>query len=293
MVGKSDVATRLGDHLANQHLTEPAVRRIVREDLEYLTNWVLEPDSAEELASLKCVIAFSFGFGPARSDAANARNHPYDPMLHRPGAANEALADLIKSLGVPAEDIFAQWEIAEALHERHGIAVPDSHIARPSKAYLGTSGVVKQFLDHGLRSPEYERIAVVAHRHHTYRCLRITEKALFDATPSVLPPRRLLIPDNPAVYDPDSLQNWTTSLEKWVAYEVGARFNNRYNKQMMDLRRDLVGSGLQCPQCKGPARGTGRICKETYSPHYVEVVATYVCLQCDHEWEVMLARECP
>ena len=229
MTRKNDVTESLTGYLKTMNLTDSAIHRLVNEDLEYLLNWELSPDSSNELEEAQGIIAFSFGYGPVWDNLGDIEIQSYDPSIHQPGKSNEAFADLIVNLGKKKEHIFAQWEVAEALRTKHDIQLLDEHIARPGKSYLGTSGVIRQFLDHGLKNNYYEKIIIVAHRHHTYRCMKIVEKILLDEG---FFGKKLVIPSNPDIYDPKSLQSWTTSLETWVAYEVGARFNNRFQKNM-------------------------------------------------------------
>ena len=228
MTTKTDIVNLLERYLKSQLLSDDAIRRIVNEDLEYLLNWELQPSSEDDLSQAQAVIAFSFGYGPEKPGVSNAKEHPYHPLLHKPGKSNIAMTHVIEPFLKAGKAVFAQWEVAEALSEVCGIRIKDDYIARPDKQYLGTSGVVRKFLDKGLKSDDYKKIIVVAHRHHTYRCLKITEKVFLDENLQ----KQLLVANNPDVYDPDSLQDWTKSLENWVAYEVGNRFRNRFQKNM-------------------------------------------------------------
>ena len=154
--------------------SQAAINRIAEEDLPFLTTWDLQSSSRRVLARADAVISFAFGFGPARKGV----QHPtgqYHPLLYEPGRTNEALADVIVPFAAKGLRVFAQWEIAEALRAR-GIHVPNRCVARPDKKYLGTGGVVEQFLSHGLG--RCRAAILVAHRHHAFRCQQITAKVL-------------------------------------------------------------------------------------------------------------------
>ena len=222
----SKARIEIQDHLREIGFSPSAISRIIDEDLPFLTTWELQESSPEALASADAVMAFAFGFGPALEGV----QHPtgqYDPLLYHPGKTNEALADVIGPYAEKGLPVFAQWEVAEALRARQKAELCHC-VARPDKEYLGTSGVVRQFLSEGLG--KYKAVILVAHRHHAFRCQRIAAKvfAAEEGTADI----RILIPSLPDVYDPDSVQPWTRSLEDWVRYEVGNRFHNRFQGNM-------------------------------------------------------------
>lgn len=213
------------EYLSGLGLDDKSIGRIVEEDLPYLTEWVLEPSAPADLEQAKAIIAFAFGFGPAKNGVTDPPDQ-YHPLLYEPGASNEALADLILPFARKGLAVFAQWEIAEALGLR-GVDLPRQQVARPGKTYLGTAGVVRQFLEGGLG--QFDSLIVVAHCHHAYRCIQVT-RATLKKGGQIIP---LLIPPGlPAVYDSGSVQPWTRSLGNWVSYEVGNRFSNRYRGDM-------------------------------------------------------------
>lgn len=224
MSSKERAIRAIKDHLTGLGFDKESINRIILEDLLYLMVWQPQPDPPEQLAEAEAVIAFSFGFGPAR------RNVPcppdqYHPLLYEPGKTNESLADFIVPFAQRGISVFAQWEIAEALRDRE-LPVSDSQVARPGKKYLGTQGVVEQFLAAGV--DRFKSVLLVAHRHHAFRC-RETTKTVFQKNKKGI---AILVPDTPAVYDSRSVQPWTRSLKEWVAYEVGNQFNNRFRGNM-------------------------------------------------------------
>ena len=210
--------------LEEEGLSKESIERISNEDLPFLLNWNLQEANKEAIESVNAIIAFSFGYGPQRKDVEFGNQHPYHPKLHKPGETNISIAKKVRDFNLPVKAIFAQWEVAEALKDSHGIIIPDTNVARPDKQYLGTSGVIQKFLENGLSSDDYTHVAIVAHRHHTYRCWKITEKTFRVQQVQ----KSLVIPENPTNYDSESLQPWTRSLNDWIDYEVGNRFHNRY-----------------------------------------------------------------
>ncbi len=232
MVEKSNldvVKEALIKHLMKNRLACSSIERIVVEDLKYLTEWLIKPNSEEELRKGQAIISFSFGFGPARENV-EVTSKQYDPQVYKPGKSNEALADVIAKLytdGLTAPT-YAQWEIAEALREKYKLTLPANQIAKPNEKYLGTSGVVMQFLDNGLG--KFNPIILVAQPYHVFRCREITKTIYNRVEKKDLD---ILIADTSIVpFDPESVQAWTRSLEDWVRYEVGVRFNNRYQGNM-------------------------------------------------------------
>jgi len=212
------------DCLSGQGLSPKAASKIVTEYLPFLTVWELAPSGKDQLETAEAVVAFAFGFGPARKGVPHPPEQ-YHPLLHHAGKTNEALANVIVPFAQKGLAVFAQWEVAEAL-KAHGILVPDRRGARPERTYLGTSGVVEQFMHNGL--DQLRSVVLVAHRHHAFRCLETT-RALFGSRGNTID---VLVPELPDVYDPDSVQPWTRSMENYVAYEVESRFRNRSRGKM-------------------------------------------------------------
>jgi hypothetical protein len=213
------------EHLSSVGFDRESINRIVLEDLPFLTIWELEPHSPREISAAAAVVAFAFGFGPARQGVPHPPGQ-YHPLLYEPGRTNEALADFIVPFARRNVPVFAQWEVADALNGR-GVIVPETRVARPDKTYLGTSGVVEQFVDSGLH--EFRSIVLVAHRHHAFRCREITSTIFRKRAISTA----ILVPDRlPDVYDVDSVQPWTRSLTAWVSYEVATRFHSRLQGNM-------------------------------------------------------------
>ncbi|MEZ5044082.1 MAG: hypothetical protein R2828_29585 [Saprospiraceae bacterium] len=210
----------LKKHLLSYGFDPNSIRRIVEEDLAFLTTWELPPDPPEKISKAEAIISFSFGYGPAKTEAENTSDQ-YDPLRYFFGKTNEALAETILKYSDGSRPVFAQWEIAEALKER-GEVLPAQQVAKPGETYLGTSSVVKQFIDNGL--DQFKSVLLIAHKHHAFRCREITRNILKEMGVQL----EITIPILPGVYDSTSVQPWTRSLKDWVEYEVGNRFQNRY-----------------------------------------------------------------
>ncbi len=225
MASLDEAHRAIKEHLTAIGFGEDAINRLLLDDLPYLTTWVLDPDSTQELAEAQAVIAFAFGFGPSKPHVPFPPSQ-YHPCLHHPGKTNDAIADFILPFTKRGLSIFAQWEIAESLAERD-VVVPGHQVARPGTKYLGTSGVVKQFLNNGLA--EFQSVMLVAHRHHMFRCREITKRVFQQEGRNI---SIVIPPDTPDVYDTASVQWWTRSLKDWVTYEVGNRFHNRFQGNM-------------------------------------------------------------
>ncbi len=221
-----DRASRaIEDHLSSLGLDKDSINRIVLEDLRFLTVWELQPDSPQEILAADAVVALAFGFGPAKPGVLYPPGQ-YHPLLYKPGKTNEALADIVVPFAQRNVPVFAQWEVADALNDR-GVTVPDQQVARPGKTYLGTSGVVEQFLNNGLN--RFRSVVLVAHRRHVFRCREIATTLFQKRGASAV----FLIPEHlPDVYDADSVQPWTRSLRALVSREVAVRFHNRFRCNM-------------------------------------------------------------
>ncbi len=236
MTDDLEVAKRaLANHLQRNGFDGPSIRRVIDEDFPYLTEWLIKPSLEEELRMGKSIISFAFGFGPLKEGVHNPPNpNQFNPQFHYVGKSNDAIADVIKRLydnGLELP-IYAQWEIAEALRKRHDIILPDSQIARPRDGYLGTHGVIEQWLDNELNL--HNPIILVAHPYHVFRCKKIIE----NVSAKREKPFDILIADTSSVpFDPVSLQRWTRNLNEWIMYEVGNRFSNRYRGLMDNYKR--------------------------------------------------------
>lgn len=63
MISIDRVRAAVREHLSAMGFDDKSIRRIVEDDLPYLTEWVLEPSAPADLQQAKAIIAFAFGFG--------------------------------------------------------------------------------------------------------------------------------------------------------------------------------------------------------------------------------------
>jgi len=224
---KKIIQKYLRKHLKQNGLDESSIKRVVEDDLLYLTEWLLKSNTLKELKSGKAYILPAFGYGPKKKGMARSSEN-YDPKLYKPGKSNEAIARIVATLykqGIK-RPIFAQWEIAEAL-KKYNIIVPEKNIAKPKGGYLGTVGDIEQWLDNGLAV--YNSVILVTHPYYAYRPKEIIQSVAKKRGQKI----KVLVADTSTVpFDQNSVQAWTRNLKSWVRYEVCNRFSNRYRGNM-------------------------------------------------------------
>jgi hypothetical protein len=198
-------------------------RRIV----EVALSW--SPPSAP-MARLDGIIAYAFG-NRLRPEAATSVDAPLDDRLADPGPVNAGLADVVAALHRQRPvRIYAQWEIARVLRDRHGL--PDVVSIEPEIGpegqiiYLSTDGVARAAaaIDRARPDPA-AALAVVAHHDHARRCVQITRAAGFEAFVAADIPL-------PADYDPLSGQTWTRRRDIYLLHDMLA--------QLMALRAEAI-----------------------------------------------------
>jgi hypothetical protein len=195
-----------------------------------LTSWDLPPSSREELMEADSIAAFSFGFGPKKSNEGGVQ---YDPKYFYPGKSNKRMAELmpwflLKNEKINLGSIFAQWEIAVAFSEMYNNERELRNIAKPEgETYLGTKGVADIFIKQGLG--KFRKIAVFAHPLHMYRCVKTLEKSLGDTGSEA----KVLIADTKTVpFDERSVHPQTTDIRLWIPYEINSRAYARIRGHM-------------------------------------------------------------
>jgi|GEM_PF-5493951 len=217
-------------HLEQNGFDKLSIKRIVEDDLSYLTEWVLKPNSLEELKAGEAYVLPAFGYAAKNKKSPDKSEH-FDPKIHKPGESNEAIARVVVNLfnkGIE-RPIYAQWEIAEAL-KKYNVIVPDKNVAKPKGGYLGTIGDIEQWRDRGLKN--VKTVILVTHPYYAYRPREILRNVAERRNQKI----KVLIADTSSVpFDPDSLQDWTRNLNKWVRYEVCNRFSNRYRGNMGEM----------------------------------------------------------
>lgn len=177
--------------------------------LEEALSWRAPVVAAERITT---VFAFTFG------------NRMQPNGNREPGPVNEALADVVATLHQrTGASVFAQWEIAAALHGR----VPDALVtainpardARGEPVYLSTSGVLEEIAR--LAEPQsLGCVGVVAFADHLYRCVATARRLGFDAHA----PGGIAMPDS---YDPQSGQAWCRDRIAYLLHDIMIRVTER------------------------------------------------------------------
>lgn len=148
-----------------------------------------------------------------------------------PGPVNIALAEVVAALHQKTgARVFAQWEVAEALHSRvdHDVvtAINPGRDARGEPVYLSTSGVLDEIARQA--APQsLGCVAVVAFADHMFRCVATARRLRFDA----YAPAGLAMP---GTYDPQSGQAWCRNRLAYLLHDIMIRVTER--------RADVVGS---------------------------------------------------
>jgi len=180
------------------------------------------------MAQADSIIAYAFGNRP-RQGPPPAPDAPLMDRLDESGPVNAALAEVVAGLhAIRPARIFAQWEVAHFLKEHHGLGDAESiePVIGPDGQviYLSTDGVAAAAMAAG--GGDLGKVAVVAHRDHARRCVKVSCAAGMDAFVAADIPL-------PADYDPRSGQAWTRSREVYLLHDLAAQF--------MGLRAEAIG----------------------------------------------------
>ena len=222
---QNQLAAILSDQLGDEALG----RRIADHLLEAGANW--RPPT-RPMAEADSLIAYAFGNRP-RQGPIPPPDAPLMDWLDEPGPVNADLARTVADLhAIRPARIFAQWEVAHFVKTRHGLtdAVSIEPVLNPDGQviYLSTDGVAAAALAAG--GGNLGKVAVVAHRDHAKRCVKVSRAAGMDAFVAADIPL-------PADYDPQSGQPWTRSREVYLLHDLAAQF--------MGLRAEAMGR-LSC-----------------------------------------------
>ena len=209
--------------LGDRQAAEATARRI----LDVALSWSAPSAPMERLDG---VIAYAFG-NRLRPGAGAGPDVPLADRLPDPGPVNAALAETVMALHrLKPVRIYAQWEIARFLRDRHGlndvVSIEPETGPGGEIVYLSTDGVARAAAaaDQARTDPA-AALAVVAHRDHARRCVQATRTAGFEAfVASEIP--------LPAVYDPDSGQPWTRRRDIYLLHDMAA--------QLMGLRAEAI-----------------------------------------------------
>ena len=217
------LAAALEAQLGDRETAEITARRI----LETALSWT--PPTAP-MARLDGIIAYAFG-NRLRPAAAASVDAPLDERLADPGPVNAGLADIVAALHrLRPVRIYAQWEIARVLRDRHAlqeVVSIEPELGDDGRIiYLSTDGVARAAaaLDRARADPA-AALAVVAHHDHARRCVQITRAAGFAAFVAAEVPL-------PSDYDPQSGQTWTRRRDIYLLHDMLA--------QLMALRADAI-----------------------------------------------------
>ncbi|OYU69294.1 MAG: hypothetical protein CFE28_04315 [Alphaproteobacteria bacterium PA2] len=221
----SELQDQLAAILADQLGDEALAGRMAAHLLEAGANW--RPPIVP-MAEADSIIAYAFGNRP-RQGPAPPNDAPLMDRLDEPGPVNAALARAVAEFhAIRPARIFAQWEVAHFLNARHGLtdAVSIEPVLGPDGQviYLSTDGVAAAALAAG--GGDLGKVAVVAHRDHAKRCVKVSRAAGMDAFVAADIPL-------PADYDPQSGQAWTRSREVYLLHDLAAQF--------MGLRAEAIG----------------------------------------------------
>lgn len=206
-----------------EHVDDPAATARLAGWLESaLAAW--SPPTAP-FAGMDRIVAYAFGNRPRPADRPLAGDPLADQMAD-PGPVNAALAETVAALlAIRPVRVYAQWEVARFLAERHGVR--DLVSIEPR---LGPDGVIAYLTtqDVALAAVAAEpagaagmgAVAVVAHRDHAGRCVEISRAAGMDAFVAAEVPL-------PVAYDPQSGQPWTRRRDLYLLHDLCAQLAAR------------------------------------------------------------------
>ncbi|MFH8533969.1 hypothetical protein ACH4GE_36835 [Streptomyces tendae] len=169
------------------------------------------------LGRLDFLLAFGFGNRPPAGGGDPAK------VLPEPGPVNEELADTVARIHRRREvPVYAQWEIARFLKEKHRltdvisiepVTAPDGTIT-----YLSTDGVAAQVAEARRDLPGGIGTAgVVGFRDHIKRCVQTAR----DRGITAYAPHGF---EMPHTYDPQSGQAWTRRRDLYLVHDMAAQW---------------------------------------------------------------------
>ncbi|MEJ0037905.1 MAG: hypothetical protein WDO68_17830 [Gammaproteobacteria bacterium] len=211
-ISREDFRKYMTDYLATELGSREAAESLVPALMESALCW--RPD-AVPAAKINRIIAYAFG----------NRSGPKDPKaLPFPGPMNEELADTVMRVHkLKPVRIYAQWEIARFLTDKHGLkdVVSIEPVARPDGTleYLSTDGVARSIIaQDGGDATAMGIVAVVAHADHVQRCVDWSRLRGINAYVAKEVPM-------PAPYDPLSGQDWTRRRDLYLLHDVLTRLS--------------------------------------------------------------------
>lgn len=166
-------------------------------------------------AKIESIVAYSFG---NRLPAAGSKQ-----ILPDPGPVNEELANAAWLLHQKSHaPVYAQWEIARFLKEKHGledVVSIEPVVAKDGTiTYLSTDGVAEAVVTHkGGNAASLGVVGVIGHKDHVKRCVLTSRARGMNA----------YVADGvelPVAYDPQSGQSWTRQRELYLIHDMAAQF---------------------------------------------------------------------
>jgi hypothetical protein len=195
--------------LARELGSQETARKLVPNLYEALFDWSYPTMPVQDASA---IIAFSFGNRIA--DAATKATTP--------GPINARLAEAVHAIRVRHDvPVYAQWEIAQVLQENYGmdrvVSIAPEKGADGQVIYLSTEGVAKAALRHAGSPDGLRRAAVVGHRDHVKRCIRVArESGMAQAAAA----HGIALPVD---YDALSGQSWTRSRDLYLLSDMTAQ----------------------------------------------------------------------
>lgn len=200
------------------HITEAGFR------WEYPTFPLREADS---------VVAYSFGYRSPTGKVDPTTGLSDGAEMPEPGPVNALLADAVHAIvRARAVRVYAQWEIAQVLTEKHGMK--DVVSIHPTKGpdgktiYLSTDGVAKAVVAHAGSAQALGKVAVVGHRDHVKRCVIVSRDNGMSASVAREVPL-------PVQYDPQSAQPWTRRRDAYLLTDLVAQLSMTRNRVIAEL----------------------------------------------------------
>ncbi|UXN75397.1 hypothetical protein N8D56_11795 [Devosia sp. A8/3-2] len=129
-------------------------------------------------AAIKTIVAFAFGNRPNTESGNTPTDGTAQLALPDPGPINALLADKVAEISAvqPEAKIYAQWEIARYLVDKHKltqtVSIEPVINADGTITYLSTVGVAEAIIADAGSAEALGQIAVVGHRDHSKRCVR-------------------------------------------------------------------------------------------------------------------------
>lgn len=214
-----DIQQAMADHLAVELGDQTAADGLAEILFKDALTWSA-PTVAP--AAIKTIVAFAFGNRPNTESGNTPTDGTAQLALPDPGPINALLADKVAEILAvqPEAKIYAQWEIARYLVDKHKltqtVSIEPVINADGTITYLSTVGVAEAIIADAGSAEALGQIAVVGHRDHSKRCVETARAAGMDA---YLPEGIAM----PVDYDIESGQSWTRERRLYLVHDLYAR----------------------------------------------------------------------